>query len=284
VDAGRPHHRRLGVPVGGAADRAALALGNSLLGNPPFTTALEFALAGPTLEATADHACVVYGAPFGVWINDRAQPLGKTFNLHSGDILTIGTSPTGLRAYLCIRGGFRAARILDSTSSLEPLQNGLELEAEPSVLRPRFFRPPEAANDTHLLRVLPGTHAELCGKDQFVAQEYTVSADSNRMGLRLSGQPLTQTGEELVSAPVCPGTVQVTHDGQTVVLGVDAQTIGGYPRMAHVVSADLDKLAQLRPQDRLRFAWVDLPTAQNLFQARQTWLREWIARLRFSLV
>src|SRR5262249_55608127 len=103
---------------------------------------------------------------------------------------------------------------------------------------------------------------------------------SNRMGLRLGGPPLRRPDRELTSEPVCPGSVQVTGDGQCIVLGVDGQTIGGYPKIAQVVTADLDKLGQLRPDDRIRFTRVDLTEAERLYRLKQSELREWLTRLQ----
>ena len=95
VDRGRPHYRSLGVPVGGAADRTALALGNALVGNPPDAAALEVALAGPTLVADAELACVLFGAPFDMASDRRPLTAGKTFTLHAGEVLHIGGTATG---------------------------------------------------------------------------------------------------------------------------------------------------------------------------------------------
>lgn len=132
--------------------------------------------------------------------------------------------------------------------------------------------------------MLPGSHLNLIGAERFAAQEYRVQSTSNRMGLRLKGeQPFPAAKSELLSAPVCPGTVQQLHEGHPVILGMDAQTIGGYPRVAQVIAADLDKLAQLRPGETVRFQWVDLPTAQREWQNRQSWLREWQTRLKVTL-
>ena len=111
------------------------------------------------------------------------------------------------------------------------------------------------------------------------------------MGLRLQSEPLlplaappSPGGEnatgEMVSEPVAPGAVQTTRDGQCIVLGVDGQTIGGYPKIAHVISADLDRLAQLRPGQVIRFVQVTLEQAEALYCARQAKLHEWITRLR----
>ena len=127
VDAGRPRSRSLGVPIGGAADRFALAVGNALVGNTPDEAALEIALAGPVVVADAPLACVVYGAPFEVRAGSHLISPGNTFALEKGDELTIGGTPLGVRAYLCIRGGIDAPSILGSRSSLAPLTAGVTL-------------------------------------------------------------------------------------------------------------------------------------------------------------
>lgn len=99
------------------------------------------------------------------------------------------------------------------------------------------------------------------------------------MGLRLRGEPLKRTPREMVSEPVAPGAVQVVNDGQCIALGVDGQTIGGYPKVAHVIAADLDRIGQLRPGERVSFAAVGLDEAAAAYAARQYFLREWLTRL-----
>jgi antagonist of KipI len=100
------------------------------------------------------------------------------------------------------------------------------------------------------------------------------------MGLRLTGAALTVPKREMISEPVCPGTVQVTSEGGCIVLGVDGQTIGGYPKIAQVIAADLDKLAQLRPGTAIRFRRVEAGEAEALYRARREELHEWLTRLR----
>jgi allophanate hydrolase subunit 2 len=100
------------------------------------------------------------------------------------------------------------------------------------------------------------------------------------MGLRLRGEPLLPPDRELVSEPVCPGAVQVTRDGQCIVLGVEGQTIGGYPKVAQVIAADLDKLGQLRPGQEVRFRLVSLEAAESLYRQKHVELRRWLTRLR----
>ncbi len=281
MDHGRPRCRSLGVPVGGAADRFALAIGNALVGNPPNAAALEISLHGPTLTADNEIAGVLYGAPFDMTIGGMAQETGKTFTLHRGEALRIGGTPSGMRAYLCVRGGLQTPIVLDSRSSLEPLRAGAVLPCQAGVIHVRHFQHDFVWNaEPNVLRVVDGAQADWFRGEEFYPQSFTVTPDSNRMGLRLRGAALAMPERELESEPVCPGSVQVTRDGQCIVLGVDGQTIGGYPKIAQVVSADLDKLAQLRPGETIRFQRVTLETAEALYRAKQAELREWLTRLR----
>ncbi len=195
--------------------------------------------------------------------------------------MRIGGTPSGVRAYLCVRGGLQTPLILGSRSSLEPLCAGAELPCQGDVIHVRHFHHDFIWNaEPRLLRVVDGTQVDWFCTDEFYSQTFTVSPASNRMGLRLRGVALTLPERELESEPVCPGTVQVTRDGQCIILGVDGQTIGGYPKIAQVVSADLDKLAQLRPGESIRFRRVTLSEAEALYRAKQNELREWLTRLQ----
>jgi antagonist of KipI len=304
VDRGRPGWRGLGVPLGGPADRKALALGNALVGNAPGAAALEMTLSGPTLEAGCDLACVVHGAPFALTSDRQTLKAGTTFVLHAGERLRVGGAPCGMRAYLCVRGGLRVPEVLGSRSGLAPLAAGAELPCRPGTIGRRSVRLPrvpswprgglpEYLGPWRRLRVLPGPQADwFPARGLFEPAEdavpalpplFAVRPESNRMGLRLAGEPLPVPNRELVSEPVCPGSVQVTRDGQCIVLGVDGQTIGGYPKVAQVIAADLDLLGQLRPGERVCFQRVTLEEAEELYRSRQAELRAWVVRLRASL-
>jgi len=294
VDSGRPCHRGLGVPVGGAADRAALALGNALVGNAADAPALEFSLSGPAVATDVPLACVVFGAPFEIDHDGRRVAAGTTFMLLPGEILRVGGSTAGMRGYLCIRGGIQAPLILGSRSALEPIRAGQELPCAPGRIHGRFIAS-EALDslrvpDRHRaeakaveLHTVDGLQADWFAAHEFYSQEFAVLPASNRMGLRLRGTPLTRPERELVSEPVCPGAVQVTSDGQCIILGVDGQTIGGYPKIAQVITADLDRLGQLRPGDRIRFVRLSLEDAVARCRARHTILQSWVRRLRLAL-
>lgn len=287
VDVGRPSSRALGVPVGGAADRAALALGNALVGNPPTAAALELTLRGPTLRADRRTACVVFGAPFVLTVPGRELRAGTTFTLNPGDDLRIGGTPSNARGYLCVAGGFEAPLVLGSRSGLAPVAVGEVLPCGESATTARSLAAVAAGDvlesEEAFVRVLPGPQRDWFPDDAFFRKSFTVTPASNRMGLRLAGDPLAKRAGELVSEPVAPGAVQVTHDGLPVVLGVDGQTIGGYPKVAHVIRADLDRLGQLRPGDEVRFREVTPEEADAAARDRAAKLASWQTRLRVAL-
>jgi antagonist of KipI len=283
VDFGRPASRSLGVPIGGAADRWSLGLGNALVGNAPDAAALEVTLAGPTLQVEAPIAVVVFGAPFDLATDRQQLQTGKTFTLQPRDILRVRGTSRGMRAYLCVAGGFIAPRVLGSRSALAPVEAGQRLACEPAAFPSRFLdgsiQSSLPTQFPHSIRFLPGAQADWFDASHFVNQTFAVSPASNRMGLRLQGEPLPRPQREMISEPVCPGTVQVTNDGQCIVLGADGQTIGGYPKIAQVIRADLDSLGQLRPGDAVRFIPVSLEEAESAYQQRLTELRRWLARI-----
>jgi 5-oxoprolinase (ATP-hydrolysing) subunit C len=281
VDFGRSRSRSLGVPIGGAADRFALAIGNALVGNQADACALEISLMGPMLRAECDLACVVYGAPFDFKSDRQELRPSTTFTLHAGEEIKIGGTAKEMRSYFCVAGGLQSRLVLGSRSGLHPLKAGVELGCVSGTIRQRFIANKfEWNREPHLLRVTDGPQAAWFHPDELFSQEFVVLPASNRMGLRLSSEPLTRPERELTSEAVCPGSVQVTRDGQCIVIGVDGQTIGGYPKIAQVISVDLDKLGQLRPDDRIRFAPVTLPEAERLYRWKKNELNEWLTRLR----
>jgi 5-oxoprolinase (ATP-hydrolysing) subunit C len=303
VDCGRPRTRGLGVPVGGPADAASLALGNALVGSPPFAPALEITLAGPTLMAEADVGACVFGAPFQLHRDGDPIPPGHTFTLYAGQTLRIGGTPAGCRAYLCVPGGFHVPKVLDSCTRFEPVHAGEVLDCSTSRLAGRSLgwgrsgtlsdlpdpegnhseESEENASGPILLRCLPGPQADWFG-NAFFKQSYRVTPASNRMGARLDGPPLALPNWELVSEPVAPGAVQITNDGKPIVLGVDGQTIGGYPKVAHVISADVDALGQLRSGDEVRFRQVTEEEAEAAAALRRDRLQKWLRRIELFAV
>jgi allophanate hydrolase subunit 2 len=187
-------------------------------------------------------------------------------------------------AYLCVVGGFHVPKTLGSHSSLGPVAAGLTLTCTASRLTSRFVGTECPWPDfSSTLRCLPGLQADWFEVAAFYDHDFVVTPALNRMGVRLEGTALAVPERELVSEPVSPGAVQVTRDGQCIVLGVDGQTIGGYPKIAQVISADLDVLGQLRPGVAVRFRLVDLEEARRAYAAKRASIAEWSRRLRWSL-
>ncbi|MCU0704176.1 MAG: biotin-dependent carboxyltransferase family protein [Fimbriiglobus sp.] len=268
----RPGQRALGVPPGGAADAFTFQLGNALIGNPPGTPALEITLLGPTLQADADTGCVVCGPPFAITCDGEPIAPNHTFTLRAGQVLKIGGTPRSCRGYLCVVGGFPLPTVPT------PLAAGDVLTCAESRVRGRRIAWGAVASPT-VLHTLPGPQRDWFPDDNFFTRVWTVGEASNRMGVRLVGEPIAKRAGELVSEPVAAGAVQVTHDGRPVVLGVDGQTIGGYPKVAHVVRADLDLLGRLRPGNAVRFVAVSAEVAEELNRAKWVELNRWLLRL-----
>ena len=288
-DLGRTWHRAAGVPVCGAMDPFALRVANLLVGNPENAAAIEFTLAGPEIVFEKDALVAVCGGDFG------ALPTWQPAMIRAGEPLRFFHARRGCRGYLAVAGGLRITPVLGSCSTFvrggfggwkgRALRDGDVLEAGDAERRisgtwrvddrilPEYAPAPE-------VRVVAGSQADEFG-GEFFSTEFEVSSQSDRMGVRLKGGALERrTTEGVPSATVVPGTVQVPPDGQPIVLMADAQTIGGYPQIAHVISVDLPLVAQLRPGDRVRFRQVTLGDAHELVLARERalgMLREGIA-------
>lgn len=281
VDGGRASSRSLGVPVGGAADRFSWMLGNALIGNAPDAAALEICLAGPALTAQSDVGLAVVGAPFDLAIDDKPAAANRAFTVRRGQTLRIAGAKRMARAYLCVRGGFDESVVLGSRSAFETIRAGQILNCAESTAPERgiTWPPTPPADGPMRLRAVLGPQAEWFPLDAFFGPAFDVTSASDRMGIRMLGEPLPRPERELVSEPVAPGAVQVVNDGQCIVLGVDGQTIGGYPKIANVVAADLDGLGQLRQGERVVFELATQDEAAAAWRERQLHLSSWITRL-----
>ncbi len=253
-----------GVPPGGATDTASLDFANALVGNRPGAPALEITLAGPELEILGDALFAVAGGEGPVECRGRAVPRRETFRAAAGDRVRIGRLTRGARAYLAVRGGVAGdpGRRLSSGDALAT-RTGPDRPPGPA---PRL-REPDLAGETVWLRVLAGPEAARLPSaefERFLASPWSVTPESDRRGLRLSGKPLDHTSApEIEPSGTVPGTVQVPGGGSPIVLGPDGPVTGGYPRIATVISADLPRLGQVRPGDVLRFQRISLDEARS---------------------
>lgn len=265
-DLGRPGHAAIGVTRSGAADTAAAGLANRLVGNRPEAALLEVTAGGLRLRAGRTVLVAVTGAPLPVAVDGRPAPFAAPMTLPPGAVLSLGTPWAGLRSYLAVRGGIDVPPVLGSRSTdtlsglgPPPLTAGTllpvgDLAADEPVVDVAPVGPPP---DRPVLRVLPGPRRDWLDDAAWAAlttQEWAVAADSDRVGLRLTGPRLARAREgELPSEGLVAGAVQVPPDGAPVLFLADHPVTGGYPVLAVVVTADLPLAAQLRPGDGVRF-------------------------------
>ena len=301
-DAGRPGHRSIGVPLSGALDPLLLAAANHLAGSPAGAAGLEVLLAGPTLRAAGGPVCVALagelaGRIVGAAGDVRRLAAWSAAVLQPGDSLQLGR-PQGV-AYLAVAGGFLTPPMLGSRATYaraglggvggRALAAGVRLPCAPFAGDPQHAL--QAAPLLHpdgAIRVIPGPQADHftpAALASFYSEPWTLTPARDRMGLRLAGPRLVHVpgGADIVSDGVTPGAIQVPADGQPIVLLADCQTVGGYPKIACVIRADLPRLAHLPhlpPGATLRFEAVDATRAADARAAQARLLAGWRTTLR----
>lgn len=278
-DLGRPGYRHLGVPLSGALDPEWLALANALAGNSPDAVAIEMRLAGPQLRTDADALFAISGEVDARIITDtgtHAVMPWRSYRLLAREVLRIDAVRSGV-AYLSFAGGIDGRRELGSGSRYERADLGspcvpgmaLKVGAGGTADMRRLGRPLVRGNGP--IRVIPGPQSENFGDatwTNFLESEFSVGREADRMGLRLDGPRLEHIGgADIVSDAVTPGAIQVPGDGRPIVLLADCQTVGGYTKIATVISADLPRLGHALPGTCLRFAAVTLAEALEARQA-----------------
>ncbi len=299
-DLGRFGHQHLGVPVCGAMDEWSHRLANLIAGNPDDEATLEIVLMGPSLKFESAAQIAITGADLSPSLNGEPAPMNRRIAVPAGAQLDFGRRIAGLRAYLAVHGGFAVEPVMGSRSTYvrggfggfqgRALRKGDVLQtgeaggpAAASAITVATKLPAADATAVTLVRVIAGEHLSAFSAEsqaQLCKAVYKISPQSDRMGYRLDG-PALQRSEavELISEAMSFGTVQVPTDGQPIVLMAERHSTGGYPKIAHVISVDLPVVAQLAPQQLLRFQVVSLQSAQNLYLQRE----QAIAQLREAL-
>ncbi len=284
-DEGRFGYQRYGMPVSGAMDLFSYRAANLLAGNESGAACLEATLTGPEILFHARGIVAITGADMGPRLNGKPVSAWKTLEINCNDQLSFSGLASGCRTYIAFRGGLDVPVMMGSRSTYLragiggldgrilkagdrlPLgkQTGVILFKKlPVEFIPRYTSPQK-------VRVIPGPEVirfAFEGIRNFLVSDYTITPQSDRMGYRLSGPPLSlQSGtNDIVSAGISAGTIQVTNDGQPILLMADRQTTGGYTRIANVISADLPLVAQMKPGDVIRFSEITLGEAQNLLR------------------
>ena len=289
-DLGRPQYMKYGIPASGAADRFSARVANLLVGNLPGAALLEVTLFRLELLALNDLIIAVTGGNLSPDVNERSLPMWQALTLRAGDRVAFRARKEGLRAYLAMRGGFSGQEFLGSRSVFvrglmgNAVQKGEILEMANQVAKsvPLKKISPEMIpilSKQNCVRVMLGPQEDRFTKkgiEAFLSSDYRVGSQSDRMGYRLEGPTIEhRSGADIISEPIARGAIQVPGDGLPIILLWDAQVSGGYTKIANVISADLDCLAQAMPGEGLRFKAVTLE------EAHQAWREE---KLRFERV
>lgn len=277
-DLGRNGYQAFGVPVSGALDRTSAKIANWLVGNALDTPVLEITLLGPSVAITGDCQIALTGADLSARLDGQPAPRYETIAIQGEAVLSFGRAIAGCRAYLAISGEWDLKKWLNSYSAATHQDRAIVPDSRPHKDSLLFVRPrspvekrvyPENQRPdfpTSLrVRVLPGPEFEAFSPYAigfFFSRGYRLTPNSNRMGFRLDAHLIDfRPDREVISSGIVPGTIQVTNAGQPIILMADAQTTGGYYRLANVISADLDRLAQLKPGDEVWFSLVKLEEA-----------------------
>ena len=274
--------------MGARFDRGSAELANALLGNSAGCAVLEMTLAGGTYQADCPLAMALAGAPIEARIvqtdgSELSLRVPASFSLRDGERLVLGHTSSGARTYLAVRGGWQTTPVLGSRSSEQPLRAGESLPAASSNAPSRHladhsWQPATAAP----FRVVAGPDARSNPKLSalfWASRQFRVGTRHDRKGLRLEGDPVAVASDpERLSAPVAPGAVQVAG-GQLIVLGVACGTMGGYPHVAHVISADLDRLGQLKAGDVIQFQQIAIDEARRILLESRNQRRSLIRRV-----
>ena len=301
-DLGRFGYQDVGVPASGPLDRISLRLANALVGNSSDTPTFEMLLQGPSLKVLADSVRVaLVGCSANIEVltgKARVIPPGQSARLARGEVFRIGTLGDSLCAYLAIEGGLDVPPVLGSASTyVRGAIGGLQgrrlqksdivplKRARADDLRDEYAlpRPLDLAFDQPI-RVVLGPQADYFTDDgvkTFLSSSYTVSPQSDRMGFRLEGPTIEHSkGYNIVSDGVVSGSIQVPGSGRPIILMVDNQTTGGYPKIATVISADLPVVGRRRPGRPIYFVTVAVDRAESLRREQEAAIQQETDNLR----
>ena len=283
-DAGRFGYQQFGVPVSGVVDQFSYQVANMLVGNPNDAALIEITVLGPKIEVLDETDIAYTGGTFIATLNGNPMEGWRSYHVFPEDLLVFRQVKEGCRAYLSVRGGIDVPVVMGSRSTYigakigglngRPLAKGdtirrIRIESMkrprvlPEALRPKFVK-------EMVLRAVPGPQDDYFdeGAHVFFDEEFKVSTKADRMGYRLEG-PVIELKEgapkSIISEPCLPGGVQIPADGQPIILLLE-QTVGGYAKIATVVSSDLPFVGQAKPGDLVRFKKISLEQAHGAYR------------------
>lgn len=277
-DLGRYGFQQFGVPIGGAMDKVSAALANIICGNDENEAVIEMTLHGTSIMFNEAAFCAIVGGGCKAYIDDVELPFNRLLWIPAFSSIKTTANAQGCRSYLAVSGGFNVKKVMGSSSTYTPsgigglegrnlatgdmlsfkreqvLQASFTLKMLPSGIGISHWHTADLlipTPDIVTVHAIKGPEFDLfhsSSQENIFNSEFTISSRSNRMGYRLEGKKfMLEHKTEMVSTAVTAGIVQVTHEGDPIILMADAQTTGGYPRIARICAADLSLLAQARP-------------------------------------
>ena len=292
-DLGRFGLQHLGIAPSGCMDRSLFSLSNKLVGNKVSEGVLEFAYQGPLLELVGESAFVAVSGKVNFNIINKNNEIkqgvpNESFVLSNGDKIDILSTINSVYGYLSIFGGFKLNETKESISTLVRAKigpnNGDKLKIDEKIFFNKFNADLKTKNfefdfdHDNVIRVMKGLQFDYFSKksqEDFFSKEYKVTKLTDRMGMRLEGEKLENIiSKNIRSEGITKGSIQTPGDGQPIILLSDHPTIGGYPKIANVITADYDKLVQKTPGSKIKFKLVNLGVAESAF-------KDYIKKLNF---
>ncbi len=284
-DLGRSNQYHIGIPFSGSMDKRNYLISNKLVGNRLNEASLEFAYQGPLIEINLGKVtgAITGNVTFNIIRKNSKTEKGicyQTFELNDGDQLDIISTNRSVYGYFSIKNGFAGEYIWESCSVNTKAKIGSNNGEKFGINQKIYINKSESFSDTkrinysnskiEYIRVLKGTNINFFSekvKKIFFTKEFTVSKLTDRMGMRLEGQKIESLSETNIrSEGLIKGVIQVPTDGNPIIMLSDHGTIGGYPKIAVVISADYDRLTQLTPGSKIKFKLVELKEAENLYK------------------
>ncbi len=281
-DVGRYGYLRYGVPISGAMDQFSLVAANSLVGNDPNDACLETTLIGPELQALTKTQIAITGGECSPKIKGANVPMWQTLTAQENDIISLGKMKDGCRAYISVRGGIDVPKVLGSRSTYirggfggikgRQLKTGDIIDGFGTEILEIGYSMPEDLipqfTNHFTVHVVLGPQVDMFTDKEvntFLSSPYRVTLEADRMGYRLEGIPIAHEGRkaDIVSDALLPGAIQVPKNGKPIVMMRDAQTTGGYPKIAVIISSDLSMVGQAKPNDAVEFSKITLKEAHK---------------------
>ncbi len=280
-DLGRFGVMKNGFTQSGVMDTYSTKIANKLCKNDINTPVIEMTMFGITAKFIGEHVFAISGGIFDISLNNKPIRTNKAYIAKDGDILSIKSAKQGLRCYLAVAGGFDVPLFMGSAATNLKIKvggfNGRKLKAGDILKIGKADKikniekrelPENIYNNTVKVRVVLGPQDDMFSENDlllFSKQQYTVTSDLDRMGIRLWGIALRGKEKlEIISDAITFGSIQITNSGMPIILMADHQTTGGYAKIATVISADLPKLAQVKPKDKISFEIIDIDTAEKI--------------------